>query len=388
MERIGEARLLLRVEEQPLRLRVRLDERDLLVRAAREPQVLERHVVDREDAARGAVLGRHVGDGRAVGDRDVPDAVAEELDELADDPLLPEHLRHGQHEIGRRRALGELAGQLEADDLREEHRHRLPEHRGLGLDAAAPPAEHAEAIDHRRVRVRPDERVWVGFLRLVVHEDDAREVLEVDLVDDARVRRHDAEVVERLLSPAQKLVALLVALELEQPVQPQGVVGAVLVDLHRVVDDELDGLKRVDLLGVSAEPRHRVAHRGEVDHGGHAREVLEQHPARHERDLARRVRLRVPLGDGLDVALRVTSAPSSRRRRFSRRIFIENGSFATCGNFFSSAGRLWMVCPPSVVLVPKVLELMWIAHVPPGAIQRRPKAGAISSRRTIFLQKT
>jgi hypothetical protein len=32
-------------------------------------------------------------------------AVAEELDELADDAVLAQHLRHGQHQIGRGRAL-------------------------------------------------------------------------------------------------------------------------------------------------------------------------------------------------------------------------------------------------------------------------------------------
>ena len=61
---------------------------------------------------------------------------------------------------------------------------------------------------------------------------------------------------------------------------PQRVGGAERVDLHRVVDDELDGLQRVDLLRVAAEPLHRVAHRGEVDHGGDAREVLQQHARR------------------------------------------------------------------------------------------------------------
>jgi hypothetical protein len=40
-------------------------------------------------------------------------------------------------------------------------------------------------------------------------------VLDVDLVHDAGARRHDLEVVERGLAPAQELVALAVALVLE-----------------------------------------------------------------------------------------------------------------------------------------------------------------------------
>ena len=91
-----------------------------------------------------------------------------------------------------------------------------PEHRRLGLDPADAPAEHAEAVDHRRVRVGADQRVGVRLAQaIVVDEHDARQVLEVDLVHDAGVRRHDREVVERALAPAQERVALLVALELQ-----------------------------------------------------------------------------------------------------------------------------------------------------------------------------
>ena len=66
-------------------------------------------------------------------------------------------------------------------------------------------------------------------------------------MDDAGVGRDDREVVERLLAPAQERVALLVALELELGVDAERVARAELVDLHRVVDDQLDRLQRVDL---------------------------------------------------------------------------------------------------------------------------------------------
>jgi hypothetical protein len=47
-----------------------------------------------------------------------------------------------------------------------------------------------------------------------------------------------------------------------------------------VVDHQLDRHQRVDLVRVAAELAHRVAHRGEVDDGGHAGEVLHQHARR------------------------------------------------------------------------------------------------------------
>ena len=49
-------------------------------------------------------------------------AVAEELDELADHAFLAQHLGDGEHEVGGGGAFRQLAGQLEADDLRDEHR--------------------------------------------------------------------------------------------------------------------------------------------------------------------------------------------------------------------------------------------------------------------------
>ena len=73
--------------------------------AAGDGQVVERLGVDREEAAGGAVFGRHVGDRGAVGERHGVEAGAEELDELADHALLAQHLRDGEHEVGRGDAL-------------------------------------------------------------------------------------------------------------------------------------------------------------------------------------------------------------------------------------------------------------------------------------------
>ncbi len=89
-------------------------------------------------------------------------AVAVELDELADDPFAAELLGDGQDEVGRGGPFAERAGELEPDHLRDQHRDRLAEHRRLGLDPADAPAEHAQAVDHRGVRVGPDQGVGIG----------------------------------------------------------------------------------------------------------------------------------------------------------------------------------------------------------------------------------
>jgi hypothetical protein len=56
----------------------------------------------------------------------------------------------------------QLAGELEADHFRDQHGHRLAEHRRLRLDAADAPAEHGQAVDHRGVRVGADQRIGIG----------------------------------------------------------------------------------------------------------------------------------------------------------------------------------------------------------------------------------
>ncbi len=194
--------------------------------------------------------------------------------------------------------------QLDAEHLRDQHRHRLPEHRRLGLDAAHAPTEDPEAVDHRRVRVGPHEGVGIGLSGLLILEHDAREVLEVDLMDDARVGRHDREVVEGALSPAQEGVALVVSFELTLGVHAEGVMRRERIDLHRVVDHELGRRERVDPRGIAPHLSHRVTHRGQIDDRRHAGEVLHQDARGREGDLLAGLGLGVPAGERLDVGRR------------------------------------------------------------------------------------
>ncbi len=103
------------------------------------------------------------------------------------------------------------------------------------------------------------------------------------------------------LAPAEERVALAVARELELRVQRERVGAPEVVHLHRVVDDELDRLQRVDAIGVAAERDDRVAHGRQIDHARHAGEVLQQDARRHEGDLLLDVGRGVPLGERADV---------------------------------------------------------------------------------------
>jgi hypothetical protein len=137
-------------------------------------------------------------------------------------------------------------------------------------------------------------------------------------VADAHARRHGGEVAEGGLAPLQEGVALAVALELQQRVGVIGV-GAELVHLHGVVDDQLGRLQRIDLFRIAAQGLHGVAHGGEIDDGGHAGEVLHEDAGGHVGDLAAGLGLRVPVGEEA-MSPAVTLTPSSRRSRFSSRI--------------------------------------------------------------------
>ena len=135
---------------------------------------------------------------------------------------------------------------------------------------------------------------------------------------DAGVRRHDLEIAERRLAPAQERIALGVAAELDRGVLRQRIGRAVLVDLHRVIDDQLGRRQRIDLVGIAAELDHRFAHRGEVDDGRHAGEVLHDHAAGRERDFVGGRGLRIPVEQRFDVRARDVHAVFEAQQVFQQ----------------------------------------------------------------------
>ena len=102
----------------------------------------------------------------------------------------------------------------------------------------------------------------------------------------------------------KKVVALAVALVLELDVPGKRLRRAELIDDHGMVDDEIDGHQRIDLVGVALEVLHAVAHGREIDDGGNAGEILHQDACRAEADLFLRLALVLePFGHRRDVGL-------------------------------------------------------------------------------------
>ena len=134
--------------------------------------------------------------------------------------------------------------------------------------------------------VRAHERVEVGDGRLALRTLDPRsvrshrdvsELLDVQLMADARSRRDDAHVVEALLRPLQELVALAIARELKLHVARKRPGAPRFVGDHRMVNHEIARNLRVDLRRIAPQLCARLAHDREVHEHRNAREILEQH---------------------------------------------------------------------------------------------------------------
>jgi hypothetical protein len=228
---------------------------------------------------------------------------AVEFHELADHAVVAQLLGDGQDDVRGGGAGGDGAGELEADNARDQHGNGLAKHGGLGFDAANAPAEHAQAVDHGGVGVRADAGVRVGTEDAVnfAGHDGACQVFDVDLVDDAGSRGDNLEVVESSLAPTQELVTLAVALVFDLHVALKRAGVAEGIDLHGVVDDHLSRSQRVDALGVAAEVLDGFTHGGKVNHTGNPGEVLHDDSGRGELDLGVWLGIRVPAGQGADV---------------------------------------------------------------------------------------
>ena len=188
-----------------------------------------------------------------------------------------------------------------------EHRDWLAEHGGFCFDAAHAPAQHAKAVDHGGVAVGADAGIGIGdrrAARVLRGPDGLRDILEVHLMADAGARRHCVEIGERLGPPLEEIIAFEIALVFDLDVLLEGLGVAELVDHDRMVDHEVDRDLRIDPRGVAAQRLDRIAHRGKIDHAGHAGEILKQHPGRAILDFRAGYGVLLPVGNRLDVGCR------------------------------------------------------------------------------------
>ncbi len=244
-----------------------------------------------------------------------------------------------------------------------QHRHRLPQHCGLGLDAADAPAQHAETVLHRGVAVGAHAGIGVGDTSVASRgHHHAGQVLDVDLVHDAGARRHDLEVVERALAPAQELIALTVALVFDLDVALERVGGAEQIGDHRVVDHQVGRRQRVDLVRVATELADGLAHGGEVDDARHTGEVLHDHPRGGELDLHAGVGRRVPFRDRLDMVLGDVGAVLGAQQILGEHLEAVR-KFLGAGHGVQAVDLVALVPDLQRVAGPKRIDRIFAAHI-------------------------
>ncbi len=127
-------------------------------------------------------------------------------------------------------------------------------------------------------------------------------IFKVHLMANARSGGNNAEIVERVLTPFEEGIALHIALIFAVHIHLEGAWIAEFVNHDRVVNHQINRVERVNLLGIATKRHQRIAHRGQIDHGGNACEILKQNARRAIGDLARVIAaLLCPFRERLDV---------------------------------------------------------------------------------------
>ena len=102
-----------------------------------------------------------------------------------------------------------------------------------------------------------------------------------------RAGRHHAKVVERRLAPFQERITFHISLILAVDIHLKRARVAELIDHHRMVNHQIHGVQRIDLLRVAAKCHNPVTHRRKVHNGRDPSEILHQDAGRAVVDFAR-----------------------------------------------------------------------------------------------------
>src|SRR5699024_10858722 len=282
-----------------LSLGVSLNAIDLLLWATGQLEVLNGFLVNWEHCRGRTELRGHVADGCAVSQWDGLNAIAVELYELLDYAVLTQHLGNGQDHVGCGNASWNIAGELEANNLWNQHGNWLTEHCSLSLDAANATAQNGQAHFHGGVGVGTNTGIWVS--QAVVVEDYASEVLNVYLVNNTGSWRNNLEVGEVLRAPTQELVALFVALVLNFNVLLKRFGRAECFSNNGVVNNHLSWVQRVDLVWGTTQSRNSLAHGCQVDDTWNTSEVLHQNTSWGELNFSLRLSFWIPVCKSVDV---------------------------------------------------------------------------------------
>ncbi len=222
-----------------------------------------------------------------------------------------------ERQVGRADPLAQAAGESHADHFGHAHHHRHAEHHAFGLQPADAPAQHADAIDHRRVAVGADQRVGHrpahAVARLARHHRG--QPLEVDGVHDAGAGRVHGEIVEHARRPFHEAVALGIARHLARHVVRTRLGAAINIDRKAVIGRDVDRQHGVEYRGIATSLGQCRSRGGDIDQRRAAGRIMHHHAAGQEGDLG----VAVPGGDpALDDGARLRIVIASAQQVFEQ----------------------------------------------------------------------
>src|SRR5262249_19576581 len=141
---------------------VSLNQSNLLIRPPSKLQILQRLFINREDATSSPIFRSHVGDRRAIGQRQILQPRPVILNKLPNHTVLTQHLRNGKDKVSSSSPFSQSPSKLHANHQRNQHRNRLSQHSRLSLNPTNTPTQNPQPIHHRRMTVCAYQRVRVG----------------------------------------------------------------------------------------------------------------------------------------------------------------------------------------------------------------------------------
>ena len=292
----------IRIPPHSLRLSISLNNLHTMLITPCKAQIIQSFFINWEETTRRPIFRRHIRNRRLIRQRQMIQPFTIKFHKFSNHAKLTQHLNNAQHKIRRRRPFLHLSGNLKSNHFRNKHRNRLPQHRGLGFNPANTPTKHRQPIHHRRMRVRPNQRIRINHPILFPHS--LRDIFQIHLMANPRPRRHNAKILKRPLPPFQKLVTLAIALELPLHIRLKRLRRPKFIHHHRMVNHQINRHNRINLLRIAPKALHRLPHRRQIHHGRHTRKILHQHTGRAIRNLMARTLFLLPIRQRLNILSR------------------------------------------------------------------------------------
>jgi hypothetical protein len=120
-------------------------------------------------------------------------------------------------------------------------------------------------------------------VRALCQANEGSKVFKVHLMADPPAGRNNGKIMESLLTPSEELVPFPVTLKLDLHILVYRIGSAVDIHLEGMVDNEMYGYLRIDLLRIPLKPGYGRSHGSQIHHTGDSSKILKENPGRVER---------------------------------------------------------------------------------------------------------